>query len=353
MERHNGAEGGSPRVIPVILRPLDWKGAPFGKLEALPPGARPVTTWANRDEALKSVAEGVRELAEGLRGVAQAEPPTRTKGADPLFYLLDRYDQEKSLLLAVEEHARRNPRRPLVCILHGRSEEMPEGFRARMHEEPLLGKISRSWRSDTVRRAPAPQFVPMHLSLRGLGSRNRAHRDSVFMKDLSMALAGVPSASPVELVRGAGRDVAFIVGVVTPRYEDLSGNGFSVLDDFIRFWDGLELPESQVFIVCISFRYCGRGWWPLRLRKAERISSRLERYVRGLASRTALRCVALPEMRSVSEDEAAMALEHEAVTESHPRLTKEIVSDIYSAGGLCATGDCIPFRKLYYELKKC
>ena len=34
MDRH---ERGEARVIPIILRPVDnWKGAPFGKLQALP-----------------------------------------------------------------------------------------------------------------------------------------------------------------------------------------------------------------------------------------------------------------------------------------------------------------------------
>src|SRR5438045_5413886 len=33
MERH---ERGEARVIPVILRPVYWKKAPFGKLQALP-----------------------------------------------------------------------------------------------------------------------------------------------------------------------------------------------------------------------------------------------------------------------------------------------------------------------------
>ena len=40
MERH---EAGTARVIPVILRPVDWHTAPFGKLQALPRDGKPVT----------------------------------------------------------------------------------------------------------------------------------------------------------------------------------------------------------------------------------------------------------------------------------------------------------------------
>jgi hypothetical protein len=44
------------RVIPVILRKVDWQGAPFGKLEALPTDAKPITSWSNLDEAFNDVA---------------------------------------------------------------------------------------------------------------------------------------------------------------------------------------------------------------------------------------------------------------------------------------------------------
>jgi hypothetical protein len=38
MERH---EAGEARVVPVILRPVDWAGTPFSKLQALPTDAKP------------------------------------------------------------------------------------------------------------------------------------------------------------------------------------------------------------------------------------------------------------------------------------------------------------------------
>jgi hypothetical protein len=63
MERH---ETGEARVIPVILRAVDWKGAPFGVLQALPKDGEPVTSWPNRDEAFADVGRGVRLAVEGL-----------------------------------------------------------------------------------------------------------------------------------------------------------------------------------------------------------------------------------------------------------------------------------------------
>jgi len=64
MERH--AAGEAP-VIPIILRPVDWKSAPFGKLQALPTDAKPVTTWINQDEAFLDIARGIRAAVMELR----------------------------------------------------------------------------------------------------------------------------------------------------------------------------------------------------------------------------------------------------------------------------------------------
>jgi hypothetical protein len=64
MRRH---ERGEARVIPVILRACDWTSAPFGKLEALPTDAKPITSWPNQDEAFTDVAVGIRRAVEGLR----------------------------------------------------------------------------------------------------------------------------------------------------------------------------------------------------------------------------------------------------------------------------------------------
>jgi predicted ATPase len=65
MERH---EAGDARIIPVILRPVLWKSALFGKLQALPTNAEPVTSrhWHTRDEAFFAVAQGIQEAIEAL-----------------------------------------------------------------------------------------------------------------------------------------------------------------------------------------------------------------------------------------------------------------------------------------------
>ena len=63
MERHETREA---RVIPIILKPTDWNGAPFGKLQALPKNAKPVTTWQDQDEAFLNIAQGIRRVVEEI-----------------------------------------------------------------------------------------------------------------------------------------------------------------------------------------------------------------------------------------------------------------------------------------------
>ncbi|MBE8470271.1 toll/interleukin-1 receptor domain-containing protein [Streptomyces justiciae] len=53
-------------VIPVLLRPVDLVGAPFMSLQALPSGARPVTSWGDRDDAFADVAAGIRRAVTRL-----------------------------------------------------------------------------------------------------------------------------------------------------------------------------------------------------------------------------------------------------------------------------------------------
>ncbi|PSR16564.1 serine/threonine protein kinase [filamentous cyanobacterium CCP3] len=65
MERH---ESGEARVIPIILRPVDWRGTPFNKLSWLPQNGEPVVQWENRDAAWLNVETGIKRVVESIRG---------------------------------------------------------------------------------------------------------------------------------------------------------------------------------------------------------------------------------------------------------------------------------------------
>jgi hypothetical protein len=60
-------EAGEACVIPVILRDVDWKDAPFRKLQALPIDGKAVTSWGNRDRAFRNVAEGIKRAVKEIQ----------------------------------------------------------------------------------------------------------------------------------------------------------------------------------------------------------------------------------------------------------------------------------------------
>jgi hypothetical protein len=64
LERHHAKEA---CVVPILLRPVAWRGTPIEQLQMLPSNARPVTGWRNRDQALEDVAEGIRKVLNDLR----------------------------------------------------------------------------------------------------------------------------------------------------------------------------------------------------------------------------------------------------------------------------------------------
>lgn len=62
---------GEAVVIPILVRDVDWSGAKFGRLQALPQNAKAVTLWADRDAAWKDVAQGIRSVVQRLKARRQ------------------------------------------------------------------------------------------------------------------------------------------------------------------------------------------------------------------------------------------------------------------------------------------
>src|SRR6266566_2532913 len=84
MERHRQ---GKARVIPVLLRPVLFTGAPFAMLKMLPTNGKPVANWRNRDSAFVDIALGIERVVREeatkstLSGQGQQSPPSQPWGA--------------------------------------------------------------------------------------------------------------------------------------------------------------------------------------------------------------------------------------------------------------------------------
>src|SRR6266487_390103 len=84
LERHKADDA---LVIPILLRPVDWKDAPFGQLQALPMNGKPITSWSGRngrDKAFLEVTLGIRTAIDAITGrykIANIKDPTTTTAA--------------------------------------------------------------------------------------------------------------------------------------------------------------------------------------------------------------------------------------------------------------------------------
>ncbi|HLG65989.1 MAG TPA: TIR domain-containing protein [Ktedonosporobacter sp.] len=58
---------GELHIIPVIIKPVEWKNTSLGMLQALPLDGKPVTKWKPIDEGWQNVAQGVRKVAQELQ----------------------------------------------------------------------------------------------------------------------------------------------------------------------------------------------------------------------------------------------------------------------------------------------
>jgi 5'-deoxynucleotidase YfbR-like HD superfamily hydrolase len=98
LERHESNEA---RVIPVILRSVDWHGSTFGKLAALPSDSKAITSWENEDEAFTDVVQGLSRVikkVEKLKAFVEGESSSSTS-SEKLRHeeILEEFDLEDVL----------------------------------------------------------------------------------------------------------------------------------------------------------------------------------------------------------------------------------------------------------------
>jgi len=72
LERHDAGEA---LVIPIIVKPVEYSGAPFARLQMLPSNGRPASMWKPQDAAWVDAAKGIRRVAETLaNGIRISRP---------------------------------------------------------------------------------------------------------------------------------------------------------------------------------------------------------------------------------------------------------------------------------------
>ncbi len=86
LERH---EARSACVIPILLRRVDWKDAPFSVLQALPTDAKPIAQWHDPDEAYYDIVQGIEKAVQKL---------------SPLLKTQEKWEKEGNALYQLEQN---------------------------------------------------------------------------------------------------------------------------------------------------------------------------------------------------------------------------------------------------------
>jgi len=132
LERHEQKEA---HVIPILLRPTIWKGAPFDKLQVLPTNAKPVTdrrSWLTEDEALNDVVEGIRKVVDMFEKVEGDVPRIREE-------LSQQHEEEHSPITEIAElRAYIYSQEAEDAIRNGNWELADAKTRQALHENPRL-----------------------------------------------------------------------------------------------------------------------------------------------------------------------------------------------------------------------
>lgn len=84
-------EKGQQIIVPILLRPCDFKRLPLSKFQALPDNLKFISTWKDQDEAWNNVTDELRKLVESIQSREET-----TKVEEPI-------SQERTTILLPEE----------------------------------------------------------------------------------------------------------------------------------------------------------------------------------------------------------------------------------------------------------
>lgn len=105
LERHHAKQ---LLILPIIVRPCDWKSTLFASLPCLPRDQRPISKWEHQDDAFHAIEQDLRQIISRQHPVATPFVPLSTEQRDERQFLLNRVRKiwitdllEKSLQHAV------------------------------------------------------------------------------------------------------------------------------------------------------------------------------------------------------------------------------------------------------------
>jgi len=344
MERHHAKEA---TVIPIILRPVNWQGMSFSKLQALPTHGKAVTTWADLDEAFSDIVRGIEAAIERL----SAGPPRfssllniKPNIPELLPYLCDRSDQERELSMALREHQQQKPRRPFICFIHGDQRECHSEFLKRMQHTAIT----------SVLNLKQTQLSVEEYRLQWSTNIKSASLERIFWSYLGEALIENSAATKDEILEFIAPHEKPLLITSRLLTEDFATGGTEVLSAFIRFWsDWPDLPPGRVLIVCLCLKYQETDkMFFMRRWKLSRMNEQLRRFICDFDSQDCpgLHGVALPELEAIRQGDV-LAWIHSKPVRTFCNVGEREVRALFSRAELCTPEGHISMESLADELR--
>ncbi|MDX2029272.1 MAG: TIR domain-containing protein [Blastocatellia bacterium] len=283
MQRHEAREA---VVVPIVLRPCLWSDAPFGRLQALPKNALPVTEWPSQDKAFTDVATGIRALVAAPR--AKVAPEARAAYGEDVPRRCDRGDQTSDFEMFLREH---RAAKALVCGIPAKETDLPESLGERFTNTIIRAHAEQTWGAS---HATAPgKLIPWPDPADEAARRNRL-LNAVYRFLKCDAFSADPKAFAAAV---QGKLEKVIVLRHTIRVERWAQGERELLAWYLDFWEGVhaEAPAPQ-FIVLFNLIAPERGGWLSSLFGSRNDAKKIDEEVRALFARGASPKLLLPEL---------------------------------------------------------
>ncbi|MFL6209227.1 MAG: TIR domain-containing protein [Pyrinomonadaceae bacterium] len=365
MERHAAADDPAC-VIPIILRPCDWLGASFGKLQALPLDAKPVTRWADRDEAWLNVSAGIRAAVKRLlppddarTPVAPARPrPLSGQGSAKPFefssqpsippllpYLCDRSDQEHVLGVALRRQQQAQARRPFLLFIHGDELECHGEFLARMQVNFIPRILNLEARQHSIKEYA--------LQWPSAGVPRRDYQQ-VWQQNLGEILLQDSNATPAQINEFITQHEEPLLITSHLLTESFDAGGIDLPTAYLEFWRTWpDLPPGRIVLaaVCLKHQRSFEHTGLLRRWRLKRLSTALRAFITALdfSTQTTLPGVVLPELEAIRRGHVEDWLRQHA--REHAVIQERDIRALYARPDLCTPDGHIAMELLADELK--
>lgn len=351
MERHEAREA---RVIPIILRHVDdWQAAPFGKLQALPKGGKPVKSWTDRDEAFADIARGIRSTIEALHQPSEPgqeevhDQPRVTEANVPrlLPYMCNRSDQETELGKALLRHQATMVRRPFVFVIHGDEKECHSEFLERLRDVTLPRALNLESKGLSL------EWYSLDWPANGVPA---SRYPTALTSELGAKLGHKRGASVEEIVKHVAAYEKPLL-ITTHLFNDnFLGGGPELLAAYFKYWDTFpDLPPGRMLISCVCIkheRFDQKGFFEKW--KLQSLNKKLRNYLGSVdfSNYRNLSGVVLSELQAIRRSDVETWRHSQAVRAICDIQEKEIRA-LYERVELCTPDGYIRMERLADELR--